>query len=145
MYLSAEEKRELTQALSAINQRLTKHRQLIYSILRNKKDHPTVDDIYARAKAILPSISIATVYNCLQTLVACKVIRQVNFDRLPSRFCPNEVPHAHFHCQTTGKVIDIPIPTQLFNELINHLPKEFHLHDIDILLHGSIKAYPINN
>jgi Fur family peroxide stress response transcriptional regulator len=58
----------------------------------------------------LPTISLATVYNCLEALVQCNLIRQVNFDRGPTRYCPNLHPHAHFHDEVTGSTYDIDLP-----------------------------------
>ena len=68
-------------ALSLSGQRPTKQREHIYALLLEKRDHPTADEIFARARIGMPTISLATVYNCLETLVETKLIRQVNFER----------------------------------------------------------------
>ena len=36
----------------------------------------------------MPEISMATVYNCLDALVKCGLVRQVNLDRGATRFLP---------------------------------------------------------
>ena len=36
----------------------------------------------------MPTISLATVYNCLETLTQVGLVQQVNLDRGPSRFAP---------------------------------------------------------
>lgn len=117
--------------------RATRQRQVVFSVIMDKRDHPTVDDVFSRCKAIMPSISLATVYNCLETLVDCKLVRQVNFDRQPTRFCPNVVPHAHFHCKETGKVFDVPLSPEAFDSLSKNLPKGCDIDSIDILVHGT--------
>ena len=39
-----------------------------------------------RAKKGLPDISMATVYNCLDALVKCRLVREVNLDRTARRY-----------------------------------------------------------
>ena len=34
-----------------------------------KRDHPTAEEVFIRAKRGMPEISMATVYNCLDALV----------------------------------------------------------------------------
>jgi len=36
------------------------------------------------------------------------MVRTVNHDRQPSRYCANLQPHAHFFCDRCGAVYDIP-------------------------------------
>jgi Fe2+ or Zn2+ uptake regulation protein len=55
----------------------------------------------------VPSISLGTVYNCLETLVGAGLVKQVNLDRAPSRYCPNLKEHGHFHCTDCGEITDI--------------------------------------
>lgn len=61
-----------------------------------------------RVQKKLPGISLATVYNCLETLAECGLVRAVNHDRQPSRYCANLDPHAHFFCEQCGAVVDVP-------------------------------------
>jgi Fur family peroxide stress response transcriptional regulator len=89
--------------------RLTKQRREVYDVLREELDHPTASEVYIRAKARVPGISLATVYNCLETLTQSGLVKQVNLDRGPSRFCPNLKEHGHFHCEKCGSVTDIEL------------------------------------
>jgi hypothetical protein len=45
--------------------RMTKQRREVYSILLHDRDHPTANDVFRRVQDGMPSISLATVYNCL--------------------------------------------------------------------------------
>src|SRR5262245_5220834 len=87
--------------------RVTVQRQHVYDVLLQKKDHPTAEEVFIRAKRGMPDISIATVYNCLDALVSCGLVRQVNQDRSATRFCSNMQPHHHFHCDDCGRAYDI--------------------------------------
>lgn len=112
--------------------RLTRQRRQVYDVIVRERDHPTVQEVFHRAKQQMPSISLATVYNCLEALTQAGLVKQVNLDRSPSRYCPNLNDHAHFHCDACGLVMDIeldsvPPPT---------LPDGVVLHRQDITLRG---------
>jgi len=48
--------------------RFTAQRREVYDALLLKRDHPTAVDVFLRVQKKLPGISLATVYNCLETL-----------------------------------------------------------------------------
>ena len=89
--------------------RFTPQRQQVYDVLLEKRDHPTAEEVFFRARQRMPDISIATVYNCLDALVKCGLVKQVNVDRGATRFCPNMHEHCHFHCESCGGVYDIDL------------------------------------
>ncbi len=136
MQLSPEFKARLDSALERTGQRPTKQREQIFSILLNKRDHPTADEIYARSRKEMPSISLATVYNCLDTLTESGLIRAVNFEREPTRYCPNLVQHAHFYCKSTGEIVDIELNATLLKELKKALPEGYDVENIEITYEG---------
>jgi len=88
--------------------RFTAQRREVYDALQANRDHPTAVDVFLRVQKKLPGISLATVYNCLETLTECGLAKAVNHDRRPSRYCANLEPHAHFFCEQCGKVYDVP-------------------------------------
>ena len=87
--------------------RFTPQRQHVYQVLLERRDHPTTEEVFLRAKAAMPEISMATVYNCLDALVRCGLVRQVNLDRAATRYCPNMREHSHFYCEACGGIFDI--------------------------------------
>jgi Fe2+ or Zn2+ uptake regulation protein len=89
--------------------RFTAQRREVYDALM-QRDHPTAVDVFLRVQKKLPGISLATVYNCLETLTECGLVRAVNHDRQSSRYCANLEPHAHFFCEQCGAVVDVPSP-----------------------------------
>jgi len=130
----------LAQRLSDSGLRSTPQREVIYSVLLTKRDHPTAEDVFARAKPEMPMISLATVYNCLETLVQCNLVRAVNFERGPTRYCPNLHPHAHFHDEETGATRDIDLPTGLVDQVKSILPPSLDATSVEIIFRG--KARP---
>lgn len=87
-----------------------------------------------RTKHVIPDISMATVYNCLDALVKCNLVRQVNVDRGATRYCPNMREHCHFYCDECGGVFDIDLPEQ--SQPIR-MPEGFKVGHFDISLRGT--------
>ncbi len=130
----------LAQKLADSGLRNTPQREFVYDALLKKRDHPTADEVYARVKTQLPGISLATVYNCLETLVQCDLVRAVNFERAPTRYCPNQHPHAHFHDESTGSTHDIELPPGLLAKIKGILPPGYDAEAIELTFRG--KAPP---
>ena len=127
----------LAQRLADSGLRSTPQREVVYQSLIEKRDHPTADEVFARVKAAMPNISLATVYNCLETLVTCNLVRQVNFERGPTRYCPNLRPHAHFHDETTGATHDIDLPPEVIERVKAVLPPGYRPKSVEIIFRGS--------
>jgi len=129
----------LAQKLADSGLRATPQREVVYDVLLKKRDHPTADEVFARVKAERPTISLATVYNCLETLVQCDLVRAVNFERGPTRYCPNLRPHAHFHDERTGKTHDIDLPPELLDQVKAVLPSSYDAKSVEIIFRGKAR------
>jgi Fe2+ or Zn2+ uptake regulation protein len=123
---------EIAQQLVANGIRLTKQREEVFGILLQKRDHPTAAEVFLRAKKHMPSISLATIYNCLEALVDCGLVKQVNLDRAPTRFCANLKEHSHFYCERCGSVSDVALSLSRTWEL----PPGFVVVQADVSLRG---------
>lgn len=126
----------LDDALARHGLRGTKHREMIFGVLLARRDHPTADEVYARAKAMAPTISLATVYNCLETLVQCGLVRAVNHERDATRYCPNLSEHAHFHDRQTGRIYDVDLPEDVIERLKELLPEGYEAESLELNIHG---------
>jgi Fur family peroxide stress response transcriptional regulator len=116
--------------------RFTPQREHVYGVLLQKRDHPTAEEVFIRAKRDLPDISMATVYNCLDALVQCGLVRQVTVERGAARFCPNMSAHAHFYCDGCESVFDIPLGADAGIPL----PRGFAAERYDVTIHGRCPA-----
>lgn len=134
----------LAERLAHSGLRNTPQREVIYRALLQKRDHPTADEVYSRVRLELPSISLATVYNCLETLVQCDLVRQVNFERGPTRYCPNLHPHAHFHDEESGATHDIELPDELLAQIRALLPAGYSAKSVEITFHGQMPKSSAN-
>jgi Fur family peroxide stress response transcriptional regulator len=133
---------DLTQRLSNSGLRPTPQREMVYQVILAKRDHPTSEEVFDRVKVQMPTISLATVYNCLDALVQCGLIKQVNFVREPTRYCPNLHEHAHFHDESTGEIHDIEIPADLMTHLRSFLPAGYSATSVDLSFRGSTSTSP---
>jgi Fe2+ or Zn2+ uptake regulation protein len=84
----------------------------------------------------MPEISMATVYNGLDALVKCGLVRQVTLERGAARFCPNMREHCHFYCDGCDSVFDIDLPA----ETGIALPRGYWAERYDIAIHGRCPA-----
>ena len=107
-------------------------------MLLAQRDHPTAYDVFMRVKVGLPHISLATVYNCLEALVEHGLVRQVNFEREPSRYCPNLEEHGHFHDQQTGVIHDVKFKPGIKLSDVLELPYGAVIQDVEINLRGQL-------
>lgn len=134
--LPTEARNALEKALAQHGLRSTKQRDLVFRVLLSKRDHPTADEVFARARDQMETISLATVYNCLETLVSCGLVRAVNYEREPTRFCPNLSEHAHFQDRKTGRVYDVDLPHEVMAKLRDILPDGYEADSIELYFHG---------
>lgn len=129
----------LCEQLKACDVRPTPQREVVLKSILEKRDHPTADEVFARVKSAMPSISLATVYNCLETLVSCGLVRSVNFERGPTRYCPNLHPHAHFYDEQSGSTHDIDLPEGVLAKVKAILPPGYEADSVEIVFRGSAK------
>ncbi len=135
---NSQNKDALDSALAGKGLRMTRQRALVYEVLMDEGDHPTADEVHRRVRRKMPTISLATVYNCLEKLVECGLIRQVNRDRESSRFCGNMREHGHFHCNICGAVFDVDLAEPVLEQLA---PKRgFRVDHFDITFRGLCPA-----
>jgi Fe2+ or Zn2+ uptake regulation protein len=116
--------------------RMTDQRRAIYDTLMERRDHPTAVEVFTRVREHLPSISLATVYNCLETLSECGLVKTVNLERGPGRYCPNLEDHAHFHCEACSTVLDLPLRVRRKPEDVWELPEQLSITHHEVAFRG---------
>lgn len=87
--------------------RMTEQRRVIARVLSEAEDHPDAESLYARAVAVDPNMSLATVYRTVRLFEDAGVIARHDFGDGRSRF--EELPddhHDHLIDVKTGEVIE---------------------------------------
>ena len=128
------------ETISHSGHRLTPQRREVYNVLLEDRNHPSATEVFIKAKKRVPSISLATVYNCLETLVECGLAKQVNVEREATRYCPNLSEHGHFVCDSCGIVSDIPVAKGGSLTQFLKVPTGFSVNHSEITLRGTCPA-----
>lgn len=89
--------------------RVTPQRRAVFAALEGHGSiHLTADEIWSRARSVVPEVSRATVYNTLNELVERGELQALTFDGGPVLFDPNAShPHHHFVCRDCGRIDDV--------------------------------------
>lgn len=98
----------LLDRLRAREWRITPQRRVIAQALEGDHVHHTAEEVLGIARDRLPEVSLATVYNTLNELVAMGEVQQVDAGPGPTRYDPNvERPHHHLVCLKCGELRDV--------------------------------------
>ncbi len=82
-------------------------RTAVMEFLLNNRIHPTIDEIYMALSPHMPTLSKTTVYNTLDLFVEKGAVRALVIDEKNARYDVDTSAHAHFMCNSCGKVHDI--------------------------------------
>lgn len=97
--------------------KLTPQRLAVYNYLMNTNEHPSAETIYKALQPDYPTMSLATVYKAIKTLVEVGLIQELNVGEGNFRYDGNTCPHPHIQCVKCGIVNDlINFPLQYLNE-----------------------------
>ena len=91
--------------------RMTEQRRVIAQVLDASADHPDVEELYYRASAVDPRISLATVYRTVKLFEEAGILEKVEFGDGRARYEDAEREHHdHLIDVTTGDVIEFIDP-----------------------------------
>ena len=91
-------------------EKLTRQREAVLGVIREREDHPTANDIFEAARQRLPGISYATVYNSLRFLKEAGLVHEIKFGDSASRYDRETDRHDHALCSQCGKLVDFDLP-----------------------------------
>jgi Fur family ferric uptake transcriptional regulator len=96
----------LVQRCAEAGLKMTGQRKIILRVLDEAEDHPAVETVYERAKAIDESISMATVYRTLNLLDELHLVVRQDFNENFSRYDKNTDHHHHLIDVESGEVVE---------------------------------------
>lgn len=88
----------------------TQQRIVIYNSVYHSESHPCAENIYEEVKLDNPSISLATVYKTLDTLIDAGLVNRVLNEDGTMRYDANLNSHNHIYCTNTREIIDYEDP-----------------------------------
>ena len=101
----------ITDRCEAKGLRMTDQRRTIASVLQESDDHPDVEELYARASARDPKISIATVYRTVKLFEEAGILDKLEFGDGRARYEDAEREHHdHLIDLHSGEVIEFVDP-----------------------------------
>jgi Fe2+ or Zn2+ uptake regulation protein len=99
---------DLLERLRSRGWRLTPQRRAVAEVLRGEHVHLSAEVVHEQARRRLPEISLATVYNTLNELVAMGEVIEVTAGEGAKRYDPNVgVRHQHLHCVRCNELLDV--------------------------------------
>ena len=82
-------------------------REVVKANILARYDHPTASEVYDSVRAVLPRISLATVYRHLESFVDEGIIARIAMAEGPDRFDATAPEHLHACCSRCGRVSDV--------------------------------------
>jgi Fur family transcriptional regulator, peroxide stress response regulator len=96
-------------ALEAAGCRYTAQRAAVFGYLEQVKTHPTAEEIYRAVRRKMPRVSLATVYNALDALVASRLATKLTNGDGSARYDCRCEDHYHLRDVATGEIRDLPL------------------------------------
>jgi len=91
--------------------RMTGQRRVIAQVMEDARDHPDVEEIYARASVIDAAISLATVYRTVKLFEEVNILDRLEFGDGRARYeDADREHHDHLFDLRTGEVIEFVDP-----------------------------------
>lgn len=103
--------------------RCTKQREMIYEALASTRCHPTAEELFAAVRTKEPGLSLATIYNTLDALTECGMVRRIPCPMGTGACRFDWETHDHVHVTTSdGRIMDAP--EDLSARLLTAIPPE---------------------
>ena len=114
----------------------SKQREIIKNSIKNRKDHPTAQQLYETIHKTHKTISLATVYRNLNLLADIGQLKRLRVSDNSEHFDPILDEHVHYCCTNCHNIYDIDTKVDL-----SHIQKiiENDFGDIDkqdLVIHG---------
>ena len=91
--------------------RMTEQRRVVARVITAAEDHPDVEELYARAVAVDPKISLATVYRTVKIFEEAGLLEKLEFGDGRARYEDAERDHHdHLIDVNSGEVIEFVDP-----------------------------------
>lgn len=86
----------------------TLQRLVVASVILQRPQHLTAEQVLVASRERMPEISRATVYATLQLFVRHGLLKELPIDGAATVYDSNTQPHHHLYDVETGEVVDLP-------------------------------------
>jgi Fur family transcriptional regulator, peroxide stress response regulator len=120
--------------------KVTPQRIAILEVILALENHPTAENITEHLRLAHPNISLATIYNTLETFSRKGIIRKVSTNNEVSRYDPVTERHHHLYCADSDRIEDFYDDD--LNRILDEYMKskkipDFNIEDIKLQIIGT--------
>ncbi len=111
--------------------RMTRQRKAIIEYIAGRTDHPSAQQIFRALQPTHAWISLATVYNTINTLVNMELIKEIDFEHADNRYDTNLKPHINLVCTVCGNITDymleLPVSSQTLKNRYGFIIEDYRM------------------
>ena len=115
---------------------VTPQRLAVMESLKNRRDHPTAENIYQEVRRQLPAISFNTVYKTLEILCQKGMVIKVNPLHEVARYDGETGNHAHLICRQCHRIVDLDGAPEYFPSLASDNHHGFQVENTSLIYWG---------
>ena len=119
--------------------RYSHQRDTIRKIIYSTNSHPTADQVFIKAKKIIPNISLGTVYRNLKQLEKAGILQTI-YDGNITRYDWKTEPHNHLKCKICGDLIDVDMADLIIQPDFEKKYK-FEVDDVEMTIIGTCNKH----
>ena len=109
------DKVNIIETFKKANLKVTPQRTAIINVILNY-GHIDIEQLIHKLSKLMPSLSVATIYKNIITLLEYKIIKEVLLPNKKKMFELNYNTHLHVICKRCGKITDINVGTEIIKE-----------------------------
>lgn len=98
------------QLLKQYHLKATPQRLAIIQLMHNS-GHISIEELYQEVKKRFSSISLATLYKNIHTMLSVSLIREVKIPGQKTKYEISKESHAHVLCTSCNEIKDVPLET----------------------------------
>ncbi len=98
--------------------------------------HPSVEEIHREVSQVFPTISLATVYNTLDTLEQIGEVQALTIDPSRKHYDPETRPHHHLICTECRKISDVFADYSSILRVPEELAEQFRVRAATVCFQG---------
>jgi Fur family peroxide stress response transcriptional regulator len=106
--------------------------------LMHQYGHISVEDLYEEIKKQFSSISLATLYKNVNSMIAVSLLKEVKIPNMKSKYEILKTPHAHLLCESCESLEDFELDMDDISAIISS-KSSFKVHQTDLIFSGICK------
>lgn len=119
--------------------KVTPQRIAVLRHMDGNTSHPSVEQIHRQVAVEFPTISLATVYNTLDTLERIGEVQAITIDPARKHYDPDTRLHHHLMCTKCRKIADVFADYSSVLRVPEELAAQFQVHEASVCFRGTCR------